>query len=239
MLAAGVHFGHRSQRWHPKAASYIFGERQGIHVINLDVTEEKLTEAANFVKQLASEGKIVLFLGTKRQAQDVIKAEAERCGMPYITEGWIGGLVTNFDEISKLLERYRKMKLDRETGGWDKYLKKERVRLEDDYQKKEIILSGLINLKRLPDAIFIADIRQEKTAVAEARVRGVPTLAITDTNVNPELVNYSIPANDDAVKSIALITKVIADAVLAGRASRPAEEVTKKTEVRSTIAHRE
>lgn len=241
MLAAGVHFGHRAQRWHPKAKPYIFGERQGIHVINLDVTEEKLAEAAAFARQLAAQGKQILFLGTKRQAQDVVRTEAERCGMPYITASWIGGLITNFEEIGKLLERYRKLKYDRETGGWDKYLKKERVRLEDDYQKKNETLCGLFNLKRVPDALFITDIRQEKTAVEEARKRGIPTIAITDTNVNPELVTHPIPANDDATKSITLITTVIASAIIEGTSSRPVEEAAKKkVDVHETVvAHRE
>lgn len=229
MMNAGVHFGHRATRWHPKAKQYIFGERQGIHVINLDVTAEKLAAAAAVARQLAAEGKTILFLGTKSQAQTAVRAEAERCGMPFLTERWLGGLITNFEELGKLLERYRTLKQDRENGGWEKYSKKERVRLEEDFLKKDKVLFGLITMKRVPDAIYLVDVRQEKTAVREAIVRGVTTIAMTDTNVNPDLVTYAIPANDDAVKAIALITKVIAEAVIDGRASRPAEVSQKAT----------
>lgn len=221
MLAAGMHFGHRSQRWHPKSKPYIFGERQGIHVINLEATQEKLAEACEFAKKLAMEGKSILFLGTKQQAQAIVKQEAERCGMPYDIEGWVGGLITNFEEIGKLLERYRKMRTDREAGAWDKYTKKERSVMEVDYQKKRVVLEGLSSLKKTPDAMFIVDIRTEKTAVVESLVRHIPTIAITDTNVNPEQVTHPIPANDDAVKSIALITRAIADAIIEGKAARP------------------
>ncbi|MBI3495528.1 30S ribosomal protein S2 [Candidatus Berkelbacteria bacterium] len=227
MMNAGVHFGHRATRWHPKARSYIFGERQGIHVINLDVTAEKLAAAADVARALAAEGKTILFLGTKRQAQAVVRAEAERCGMPFLTAGWIGGLITNFEEIGKLLERYRTMKQERENGGWEKYLKKERVRMEDDFVKKDAVLSGLISLKRVPDAVYLVDVRQEKTAVREAQTRGITTIAMTDTNVNPELVTHAIPSNDDAVKAIALVTKIIADAIIEGRAQRPVEAAPK------------
>lgn len=222
MLAAGMHFGHRAQRWHPKSKPYIFGERQGIHVVNLEATQEKLAEACEFAKKLAAEGKSILFLGTKRQAQAIIKAEAERCDMPYNIEGWLGGTITNFDEIGKLLERYRKMRTDREAGAWEKYTKKERSVLESDYQKKRVVLEGLSSLKKTPDALFVVDIRTEKTAVTESLVRGISTIAITDTNVNPELVTHPIPANDDAVKSIALVVHAIADAVLEGKKARAA-----------------
>lgn len=239
MLAAGMHFGHRSQRWHPKSKPFIFGERQGIHVINLEATQEKLAEACDFVKKLASEGKSILFLGTKQQAQAIVKAEAERCGMPYNIEGWLGGLVTNFDEIGKLLERYRKMRADREAGAWDKYTKKERSVMEADFQKKRVVLEGLSSLKKTPDAMFIVDIRTEKTAVVESLVRHIPTIAITDTNVNPEQVTHPIPANDDAVKSIALITKALADAILEGKALRaaaPEEKVVNNNNAAPLVA---
>lgn len=222
MLAAGMHFGHRSERWHPKSKQYIFGERQGIHVINLEATQEKLSDACELAKKLASEGKSILFLGTKRQAQEVVKAEAERCGMPYNVEGWIGGTITNFDEIGKLIERYRKDRTDRAAGAWDKYTKKERSVMDVAFHKKAVVLEGLSTLRRMPDAVFVVDIRTEKTAVTEAGVRGITSIAITDTNVNPELVTHPIPANDDAVKSIAMIAHAIADAVIEGAALRPA-----------------
>lgn len=222
MLSAGMHFGHRSERWHPKSKPFIFGERQGIHVLNLELTQEKLAESYELAKKLSSEGKSILFVGTKRQAQAIVKAEAERCGMPYNVEGWLGGTITNFDEIGKLIERYRKDRADREAGAWDKYTKKERSVKEADFQKKAVVLEGLSALRRMPDALFIVDIRNEKTAVTEARVRGITTMAITDSNVNPELVTHPIPANDDAVKSIALVARVIADAVLEGAKNRVA-----------------
>lgn len=222
MLSAGMHFGHRSERWHPKSKPYIFGERQGIHVINLEATQEKLAESCELAKKLASEGKSILFLGTKRQAQAIIKSEAERCGMPYNVEGWLGGTITNFDEIGKLIERYRKDRADRAAGAWDKYTKKERSVMDADFQKKAVVLEGLSSLRRMPDALFVVDIRTEKTAITEAGVRGITTIAITDTNVNPELVTHPIPANDDAVKSIAVITRAIADAIIEGTAQRPA-----------------
>lgn len=234
MLLAGVHFGHRAERWHPKSKPFIFGERQGVHVINLELTQEKLAEACDYLKKVASEGKTILFLGTKRQAQEVVKLEADRCGMPYIIEGWIGGLITNYEEIGKLLDGYRKMKSDREAGAWDKYTKKERSVLQAEYEKKSVNLEGLITLKRMPDAMYIVDIRNEKTAIAEALVRKVPTVAMSDTNVNPELVTHPIPANDDAIKSIALITKHIADAIIEGKAQRPAIEEKQRAEQRPT-----
>lgn len=219
-----MHFGHRATRWHPKAKSYIFGERQGIHVIDLEVSLDRLAQAGEFVKQLAQAGKTIVFLGTKAQAHDVVKAEAMRCGMPYVVEGWLGGLITNFDEIGKLLDRYRKMRADREAGAWEKYTKKERSVLEADYQKKTVVLEGLSAVKKMPDALYVVDIRNEKTAITEAGVRGIPMIAMTDTNVNPELVSHPIPANDDAVKSIALVTRYLADAILEGSALRPAFE---------------
>ncbi len=222
MIQAGMHFGHRSTRWHPKIKPYLFGERQGIHVINLEITQQKIAEALDFIKQLSAQGKTVLFVGTKRQAKDIIIREANRCGMPYITERWIGGLVTNFDEIGKRLEHYRKSAADRENGGWDKYTKKERVVLEDEFQKKHLIFEGLVTLKRMPDAMYLVDIRTEKTAITETLVKKIPTIAITDTNVNPELVTFPIPSNDDAVRAIELVTKLIADAVIEGRAAAPA-----------------
>lgn len=220
MLAAGMHFGHRATRWHPKAKSYIFGERQGIHVINLEETQTRLADALTFAKQLAAQGKTILFLGTKPQAQQIIAQEATRCGMPYLNVSWIGGLITNYDEIGKLLDRFRQLRSDRETGVWEKYTKKERLRLEEYLNKKSDTLVGVVTLKRVPDALFIIDIRNEKTAVNEARMRGISTIALTDTNVNHELVTHAIPGNDDASKTIALVSRLIADAVLEGKSER-------------------
>ncbi len=233
-MSAGAHFGHRATRWHPKMKPFIFGERQGVHVINLEETQTKLAEALEFMKQLAAQGKTILFLGTKRQAQQIILEEATRCGMPYVTIAWIGGLLTNYDEIGKLLDRFRQMRSDRETGVWEKYTKKERLRLEEDLHKKNETLLGMVTLKKVPDALFIVDIRTEKTAVNETLMRGVPTVALVDTNVNPDQVTYPIPCNDDASKAIGLMTRLVADAILEGKTERAAvmaqaaEETAKK-----------
>lgn len=225
LMSAGAHFGHRATRWHPKTAPYIFGERQGVHVINLEETQAKLAEALAFVKQLAAQGKTILFLGTKPQAQQIVASEAVRCGMPYLNVSWIGGLITNYEEIGKLLDRFRQLRSDRESGVWEKYTKKERLRLEEYLNKKSDTLTGVVTLKRVPDALYIVDIRNEKTAVNEAHMRGISTIAITDTNVNPERVTHPIPANDDASKTIALVSKCIADAILEGKAERAAAAV--------------
>lgn len=220
MLQAGMHFGHRVSRWHPKMQTYIFGERQGVHIIDLEQAREKLAAAAEFVKNSVASGKDVLFVGTKKQAQEIIRAEAKRASQPYLVERWIGGLLTNFDEIGKLLERYRQMQSERATNAWDKYTKQERARLEDDFQKKDSVLCGIGLLKRPPEAMFIIDIRQEKTAVQEAMRTGITTLALVDTNVNPDHITFPIPGNDDAVKAIALVMKVMADAAVEGMKMR-------------------
>ena len=216
MLKAGVHFGHQRSRWHPKMKPFIFGVRNGVHVIDLDKTQEELAKALAYVKNLAAHGKIILFVGTKRQARDLIKAAAERCGMPYIVERWIGGLLTNFDEFKRRLKKYKHLQEMIATGEIEKYVKKEQVKMKKQLAKMDKYLRGLVSLERLPDALYVSDVRVEKTAVTEARRRHVPMVAVCDSNVNPLQIDYPIPANDDAVKAIQLVADLVADAIVEG-----------------------
>jgi small subunit ribosomal protein S2 len=216
MLKAGVHFGHQSSRWHPKMQPYIFGTRNGIHVINLEKTEEELATSLDYVRGLAREGKIVLFVGTKRQARSIIREAAESCGMPYLVERWIGGLLTNFDECKRRLKKYMTLTDQIKTGEIEKYTKKEQVAIKKQVEKMDKYLKGLVGLDRLPDALYIADLRIEKTAITEARKMNIPTVAVCDTNVDPTKATYVIPANDDAVNSIRMIAQLIAAAANEG-----------------------
>ncbi|OGH88838.1 MAG: 30S ribosomal protein S2 [Candidatus Magasanikbacteria bacterium RIFOXYC2_FULL_42_28] len=218
MLKAGVHFGHQKSRWHPKMEQYIFGARGGVHVVDLEKTQAKLQEALDFVRSLVANGKTVLFVGTKRQAQAIVKAAATDCGAPFLTERWIGGLLTNFDEAKIRLKKYLKMKEEVATGEIEKYIKKEQGEFKKKLDKMDKYLNGLANLDKLPDAIFITDMRAGKTAVVEATKTNVPIIGICDTNVNPEKAAYPIPANDDAVNSIRLIVNLMAEAVKEGKA---------------------
>lgn len=221
MLQAGVHFGHQANRWHPKMELYIFGVRGGVHIINLEKTQQMLAEASEFAKGIASKGGMVLFVSTKRQAQEPVKAAAMACGMPYVTERWLGGLLTNFPEIHRLIERFRDMKRQRDTGELEKYTKKERSNFDKEIEKLESVLSGVEHMDKLPDAVFIVDIRNEKTVRQEATVMGLPLIAVCDTNVNPSQVDYVIPANDDAVRAITLVSNVLADAINEGKKAAP------------------
>ncbi len=218
MLQSGVHFGHQAKRWHPKMAPYIFGVRSNVHVVDLEKTQQKLSEAAAYVKNIAAKGGSVLFLGTKRQAQGPIKEAAQKCEMPYITERWLGGMLTNFSEIHRLVTKFTSMKKARDTGELVKYTKKERSMFDKEIAKLEGFLAGVEHMGKLPDAIFIIDIRHEKTARQEAHTMHVPIIALCDTNVNPTVVEQVIPGNDDAVRSIALVANVLADAINEGRA---------------------
>ncbi|KKQ40822.1 MAG: 30S ribosomal protein S2 [Candidatus Magasanikbacteria bacterium GW2011_GWA2_37_8] len=218
MLKAGVHFGHQNSRWHPKMQPYLFGLRNGVHIINLESTQEQLAKALEYVKTLSSKGKVILFVGIKRQAQPVIKAAAESCGMPYSTERWIGGLLTNFSEVKQRLKKYNTLKQEVASGEVEKYTKKEQLDIKKDIANMDRYLGGLANIDRLPDAMFVADMRISKTAVAEAERMGVPIVGVCDSNVNPEKADYVIPANDDAVNSIKLIADLLAEAVNEGKA---------------------
>lgn len=217
MLKAGVHFGHQKSRWHPKMEQYIFGARNGVHIIDLEKTQERLEKALGYVKNLAAKGQIILFVGTKRQAREITKAAAVSCGMPYLVERWIGGLLTNFGEVKRRLKKYHDLKEQFATGEIEKYTKKEQVTMKKQLEKLDKYLIGLTTLDKMPDALYIADMRTEKTALAEAERTEVPTVAVCDTNVNPEQVDYAIPANDDAINSIKLIVDLVAEAVNEGR----------------------
>lgn len=217
MLKAGVHFGHQKSRWHPKMEKFIFGARNGVHIIDLEKTQEQLEKALNYVKTLAGKGQVILFVGTKRQARAIIKEAAEKCEMPYLVERWIGGLLTNFEEVKRRLKKYHNLKEQFASGEIEKYTKKEQVTMKKQLEKMDKYLMGLTKLEKMPDAVYIADMRTEKTALAETERTEVPTVAVCDTNTNPEKVNYAIPANDDAVNSIKMIADMVAEAVNEGR----------------------
>jgi small subunit ribosomal protein S2 len=217
LLEAGVHFGHQTKRWNPKMKQYIFGERNGIYIIDLQKTLRLFKEATQFVADLASQGKIVLFVGTKRQAQDAIAEEATRCGMYFVNQRWLGGLLTNFMTIQKSIKRLKELDSMATDGRYELLPKKEVTRLERERKALEKNLSGIKDMPRLPDAIFVIDSKNEEIAVAEARRLGVPVIAIVDTNCDPDFVDYVIPGNDDALRAIRLFTSKIAESVLEGQ----------------------
>jgi len=217
MLKAGVHFGHQKSRWHPKMEKYIFGARNSVHIIDLEKTLAELEKALQYVKNLSAEGKVILFVGTKRQAREHVKAAAETCGAPYLVERWIGGLLTNFDEVRRRLRKYHTMQNEVASGEVEKYTKKEQTKIKKDLEKMDRYLRGLSGLEKIPDAIYLSDLRVEKTAAAEAERKGVPMVAICDTNVNPTKVDYPIPANDDAVNAIKMMANLVAAAVTEGK----------------------
>jgi small subunit ribosomal protein S2 len=220
LLEAGVHFGHQTKRWNPKMKQYIFGERNGIYIIDLGKTVRLFREAEEFVRGLASEGRTLLFVGTKRQAKDVIAEEAQRCGMFYVNERWLGGLLTNFSTIQRSLGRLRDLELMATDGRYDTLSKKEVARNEKERRKLLKNLDGIRQMNRLPDAVFVVDTRKEKIAVDEARKLKIPVIGIVDTNCDPDEVDYVIPGNDDALRAIRLFISRIADAALAGRTAR-------------------
>ncbi|MDD2807726.1 MAG: 30S ribosomal protein S2 [Patescibacteria group bacterium] len=220
MLKSGVHFGHQVSRRHPKMKPYIFTSKSGFHIINLEQTQAKLAEAMAFVSKIATNGGTILFLGTKKQAQQIIKQAAIDCGMPYITERWLGGSFTNFTEIHKLSKKFTDLKKRKVTGQLEKYTKKEKLEFDREIEKLEAIVGGIENMNKIPDAIFVCDVKKEKTAVGEAVKRNIPVIAMCDTNVNPANINYPIPANDDAIKSLGLIINLISEAVNEGLKAR-------------------
>ena len=218
LLEAGVHFGHQTKRWNPKMKQYIFGERNGIYIIDLQKTLKLFKEATQFVADLVGQGKIVLFVGTKRQAQDAIAEEANRCGMYFVNQRWLGGLLTNFSTIQKSIKRLKELDSMATDGRYELLPKKEVTRLERERTALEKNLSGIKNMPRLPDALFVIDSKNEEIAVAEARRLGIPVIAIVDTNCDPDFVDYVIPGNDDALRAIRLFTVKISDSVLEGQA---------------------
>ena len=217
LLEAGVHFGHQTKRWNPKMKKFIFGQRSGIYIIDLEKTEECLVKARDFVLQLASKGDFVLFVGTKKQAQEVVFQEAQRCGMYYVTERWPGGLLTNFATIKKSINRLKEIEKMKEDGTFEKLTKKEIARLEKELTKLKKNFSGIIQMERMPKAMFVVDIKKEETAVREARRLSIPIVGLIDTNSDPTPLAFPIPGNDDATKSIRLVASYLADAVLEGR----------------------
>ena len=217
LLEAGVHFGHQTRRWNPKMAEYIYAERNGIYIIDLQKTVRKLEEAYNFVKSVAEQGKSVLFVGTKKQAQESIKEEAIRAGAYYVNARWLGGMLTNFTTIRRRIERLNQINKMSTDGTFDLLPKKEVIKLNLEVEKLQKFLGGIAEMKKLPGALFIVDPRKEKIAVAEAKKLGIPVVAIVDTNCDPDDIDYIIPGNDDAIRAVKLISSTMANAILEGR----------------------
>ena len=217
LLEAGVHFGHQTKRWNPKMKKFIFGSRSGIYIIDLEKTEECINAARDFLMDITSKGDFVLFVGTKKQAQDVIKQEAIRSGMYYVTDRWPGGMLTNFATIKKSINRLKDIEKMRVDGTFEKLTKKEVARLEKELAKLNKNFAGIVAMEHMPKAVFVVDTKKEATAVAEARRLGIPIIGLIDTNSNPDLVDYPIPGNDDATKSIRSVATIIADTIIEGR----------------------
>ena len=217
LLEAGVHFGHQTRRWNPKMAEYIFTERNGIYIIDLQKTVRKLEEAYNFVRQLSMEGKSVLFVGTKKQAQDSVRDEAQRAGAYYVNARWLGGMPTNSRTIRRRIDRLNQLKTMESDGTFDMLPKKEVVKLNLEIEKLEKFLGGIKEMKQLPGALFVVDPRKERIAVAEAKKLGIPIVAIVDTNCDPDEIDYVIPGNDDAIRAVKLISGTVANAIVEGK----------------------
>ena len=230
LLEAGVHFGHQTRRWNPKMATYIFTERNGIYIIDLQKTVKKLDEAYNFVRTLAENGQTILFVGTKKQAADAVKEEASRVGMYYVNARWLGGMLTNFKTMRTRIDRLAQLKKMQEDGTFDMLPKKEVMKLLGEMEKLEKYLGGVKEMKKLPGALFVVDPRKERNAIAEARKLHIPIVAIVDTNCDPDEIDYVIPANDDAIRAIRLIASTMANAVQEGRQGVDAEEATSEEE---------
>lgn len=250
LLEAGVHFGHQTRRWNPKMKKYIFTERNGIYIIDLQKTVKKVEEAYNFIKQVSEEGGKVLFVGTKKQAQESVKAEAERAGHFYVNQRWLGGILTNYKTISKRIKRISEIEKMKEDGTFDVLPKKEVVELKKEYDRLIKFLGGIREMKTMPDALFVVDPRKERNAIAEAHKLNIPIVGIVDTNCDPDEIDYVIPANDDAIRAVKLLTGKMADAILEGQQGvsndevaaeqnidlneeEPAEETTEETSVES------
>ena len=229
LLEAGVHFGHQTRRWNPKMAPYIYTERNGIYIVDLQKTVKKLEEAYNFVLNLAQNGESILFVGTKKQAQEAIKEEAARCGQYYVNARWLGGMMTNFKTMRTRVDRLTQLKKMQEDGTFDMLPKKEVMKHLGEIEKLEKYLGGVKEMKKLPGAIFIIDTRKERNAIAEAHKLGIPVVAIADTNCDPDEIDYPIPGNDDAIRAIKLIASVMANAVLEGKQGEQVEEAAAET----------
>jgi small subunit ribosomal protein S2 len=238
LLEAGVHFGHQTRRWNPKMQQFIFMDRNGIHIIDLQQTVARLNEAYKFAEQLVADGGTLLFVGTKKQAQEAVSEEAKRCGMYYVNQRWLGGMLTNFKTIQSRISYLKELEARRDRGEFERLPKKEAQRLLDDIARLERILGGIKDMRRLPNAIFIIDTRKERTAVMEARRLEIPVIALADTNCDPDEMDYPIPANDDAIRAVRLLCAKIADAAVEGRRELEAQqkdEVTGEEEVPTPV----
>ena len=224
LLEAGVHFGHQTRRWNPKMDRFIFTERNGIYIIDLQKTVKKVDEAYEFVREISAEGGTILFVGTKKQAQDAIEKEAKKCEMPFINQRWLGGLLTNYKTIKKRIERLNELNVMEEDGTFDILPKKEVIELKHERERLEKFLGGIKNMEGMPDAIFIVDPRKERIAVKEAHILGIPIVGIVDTNCDPDEIDYPIPGNDDAIRAVKLVTETIANAVLEGKQGTQTED---------------
>ena len=230
LLEAGVHFGHQTRRWNPKMSEYIYTERNGIYIINLQKTVKKIVEAYDFIKEVAESGESILFVGTKKQAQESIKEEAERVGMYYVNARWLGGMLTNFKTIQKRIERLNQLKKMEEDGTFELLTKKEATKLKLEIEKLEKYLGGIKDMKKLPGALFVVDPRKEKIAVAEAHKLGIPVVAIVDINCDPDEVDYVIPGNDDAIRAVKLIASTMANAIIEGNQGEDAAPVAEEAD---------
>ena len=246
LLEAGVHFGHQTRRWDPKMAEYIFQARNGIHIIDLQKTSKKIDEAYAFLKEQAEEGKTVLFVGTKKQAQECVKEAAEKSGMYYVDQRWLGGMLTNFDTIRTRVQRLKDLEKMQEDGTFEVLPKKEVILLKKEMEKLERNLGGIKNMEEIPGVIFLVDPKKEHIAVLEAKKLGIPVIGLVDTNCNPEEVDYAIPGNDDAIRAVKLITDVMANAIIEGKqgesfeAEEVAEEVSEEpTSIEEVVADSE
>lgn len=220
LLEAGAHFGHQVRRWNPKIAPYLYGKREGIHIFDLAKTREKLLEALSVLEERAKEGDVVLFVGSKRQAREAIKETAKKVGMPYVASRWIGGLLTNFSQIKRSIDKLSKMKASRVAGEYKEYTKKEQLLLEREIARLENLLGGIESLEELPDLLFIVDIHQEDTAVREARRKKIPIVGIVDSNSDPAIIDYPIPMNDDAAQALAFVLDLVGEAVEKGKKAK-------------------
>ncbi|MBE7011532.1 MAG: 30S ribosomal protein S2 [Ruminococcaceae bacterium] len=236
LLEAGVHFGHQTRRWNPKMAEYIFTERNGIYIIDLQKTVKKIEEAYYFVRDIAADGGTVLFVGTKKQAQDAIREEAERTGMYFVNARWLGGMLTNFKTIKKRIDRLYQLKKMAEDGTMELLPKKEVIKLNLEAEKLEKFLGGIKEMKEIPSALFVVDPRKEKNAILEAKKLGIPVIAIVDTNCDPEEADYPIPGNDDAIRAVKLIVSTIGNAIIEGRQGEEFAPVAVEEEIEEEVS---
>ncbi|MBT4277194.1 30S ribosomal protein S2 [Candidatus Falkowbacteria bacterium] len=220
MLKAGLHFGHRTSKWHPRMEPYVFTSRNGIHIVNLEETSKALGRAVEFAKDITSKNGLILFLGSKPQIKEMTKKYAMEAEMPYVVERWLGGTITNFGIVSKGIKKYIELKEQKKKGEWDKYVKKERLKLDKELEKLEKKFGGMEIVKKIPDAILVVDAKGEKTAIKEAKIRKVPVIALCDTNINPDGINYVIPGNDDSIKGVKLIFETIVEAIKEGKSKK-------------------